>query len=50
VRFGDLSLQVVAGAAAAASTVLVGLIVWKVVDGAWPSIRHYGLKFVWTNS
>ncbi len=49
-RFGDLSLQVVAGAAAAASTVLVGLIVWKVVDGAWPSIRHYGVAFVWTNS
>ncbi|HEX6787780.1 MAG TPA: phosphate ABC transporter permease subunit PstC [Gaiellaceae bacterium] len=48
-RFGDLSLQVVAGAAALAATVLVGLIAWKVADGAWPSIRHYGLTFVWTN-
>ena len=49
-RFGDLSLQVVAGAAALATTVLVGLIAWKVADGAWPSIRHYGLTFVWTNA
>ena len=49
VRFGDVSLQVVAGAAAAGATVLVGLIVWKVVDGARPAIsalrpglRHAG--------
>ncbi len=47
VRFGDLSLQVVAGAAAAAATVLVGLITWKVIEGAWPSILHYGFRFVW---
>ena len=39
-----------AGAAALAATVLVGLIAWKVADGAWPSIRHYGLTFVWTNA
>jgi phosphate transport system permease protein len=50
VRVGDLSLQVVAGAAALAATVLVGLIVWKVADGAWPSVHHYGLRFVWTNA
>jgi phosphate transport system permease protein len=46
VRFGDLSLQVVAGAAALATTVLVGLIVWKVIDGARPAISKYGLGFV----
>jgi phosphate transport system permease protein len=45
-RFGDVSLQVVAGAAAAGATVLVGLIVWKVVDGARPAISHYGLHFI----
>jgi phosphate transport system permease protein len=50
VRVGDLSLQVVAGTAALAATALVGLIVWKVAAGAWPSIRHYGLSFVWTNA
>ena len=47
VRFGDVSLQVVAGTAAAAATVLVGLIVWKVVDGARPAISHEGVQFVW---
>jgi phosphate transport system permease protein len=46
VRFGDLTLQVVAGAAAAAACALVGLIVWKVIDGSLPSIRAYGLAFV----
>jgi phosphate transport system permease protein len=45
-RFGDVSLQVVAGAAAAGATVLVGLIVWKVVEGAHPAISHYGLPFI----
>jgi phosphate transport system permease protein len=46
VRFGDLALQVVAGAAALATTILVGLIVWKVIDGALPAIRQYGVAFV----
>jgi phosphate transport system permease protein len=46
VRFGDLALQVVAGAAAAATTALVGLIAWKVVDGARPSLAEYGVGFV----
>jgi phosphate transport system permease protein len=50
VRVGDLSLQVVAGVAAAAATTLVALIAWKVTAGAWPSIRHYGISFVWTNA
>jgi phosphate transport system permease protein len=47
VRFGDVLLQVIAGTAAAAATVLVGLIVWKVIDGARPAISHEGLRFVW---
>jgi phosphate transport system permease protein len=46
-RPGDVSLQTVAAAAAAAACVLVGLIVWKVIDGSLPSIREYGLQFVW---
>ena len=45
-RFGDLLLQVVAGAAAAAATVLVLLIAWKVVEGARPAIAKFGLHFV----
>ena len=46
-RPGDVSLQTVAGAAALAACVLVGLIVWKVVDGSLPSIRASGVHFVW---
>jgi phosphate transport system permease protein len=46
VRFGDLALQGVAGAAAAATTAIVGLIGWKVIEGAWPSVTTFGLHFV----
>ena len=45
-RFGDLALQVVAGAAALSAVVLVGLIVWKLIDGAEPSISRFGIHFV----
>jgi phosphate transport system permease protein len=38
----------IAGAAALAAVVLVGLIVYKVIRGAWPSIQHFGIPFVWT--
>jgi phosphate transport system permease protein len=46
VRFGDLVLQLFAGGAALGVTVLVGLIVWKVIDGSRLSLSHYGLGFV----
>lgn len=46
VRAGDASLQGVAGAAALAACVLVGLIVWKIVDGSLPAVHEYGLRFV----
>jgi phosphate transport system permease protein len=46
VRFGDLALQVVAGAAAFAAVVLVGLIVWKLIEGAWPAVTRFGIHFV----
>jgi phosphate transport system permease protein len=46
-RLGDLLLQGAAGLAALYALVLVGLIVWKVVDGARLSISTFGLAFVW---
>jgi phosphate transport system permease protein len=46
-RFGDLVLQVVAGTAAAGATILVGVITWKLVDGARPALSHYHLPFAW---
>jgi phosphate transport system permease protein len=47
VHLGDVILQGVAGAAAAAATALVGLIVWKVIEGARPSLSKFGISFVW---
>jgi phosphate transport system permease protein len=46
VRFGDLVLQGLAGIAAAAATALVGLITWKLIEGAWPSVTTFGLHFI----
>src|SRR5438067_2635273 len=46
-RIGDTGLRVLTGAAGLGAVVLVGLIVWKVVDGARLSIGHFGLPFVW---
>jgi len=43
---GDLVLQGIAGAAAAAAVVLVGLITWKLIEGAWPSVTKFGLHFI----
>jgi phosphate transport system permease protein len=46
-RLGDLLLQGTAGIAALGSLVLVGLIAWKIVQGARLSISTFGLSFVW---
>jgi phosphate transport system permease protein len=47
-RFGDLVFAGVARSAAIVTLfLLVGILVSLVV-GAWPSIRHFGLAFVWT--
>ncbi len=47
VRFGDLLLQGVAGFAALGSLVLVGLIAWKVIEGARLALSTFGLPFIW---
>lgn len=46
-RLGDLILQGVAGIAAFGSLVLVGLIVWKVVQGSRLALSTFGIAFVW---
>jgi phosphate transport system permease protein len=43
---GDLILQGTAGVAALGATVLVGLIAWKLIDGARLSLSTFGLGFV----
>jgi phosphate transport system permease protein len=46
-RIGDAALHVLTGLAAVGSVVLVGLIVYRVVYGAWPAIEKFGIAFVW---
>jgi phosphate transport system permease protein len=46
VHVGDVLLQVLAGAAAVGTTILVGLIAWKVVDGSRLALGKYGIDFV----
>jgi phosphate transport system permease protein len=45
-RLGDLVLQGTAGLAAAGAVALVGLITWKVVEGASLSLSTFGLGFL----
>jgi phosphate transport system permease protein len=45
-RLGDVILQVVAGGAALGSVLLLGLIVYKVVEGARLSFSTFGLGFI----
>jgi phosphate transport system permease protein len=46
-RLGDRAFGAVTGLAAAGAVVLIGLIVYKVVEGAWPAIQEFGLSFIW---
>jgi phosphate transport system permease protein len=45
-RFGDGALLGITLAAALAAVVLLGAIVWKVVDLAWPAMSKYGVGFI----
>ena len=47
VRLGDALLQGAAGIASLGALVLVGLIVWKIVDGSGPARSEFGLPFIW---
>src|SRR5438477_11046473 len=49
-RIGDFALRWVTAAAAAGSVALIGLIIYKVIDGAWPSISKFGISFVWNET
>jgi len=46
-RLGDRALYGLTALAGAATLILIAAIVWKVAQGAWPSIHHFGLGFVW---
>jgi phosphate transport system permease protein len=46
-RIGDTALHVITGIAAFGVVVVLGLIVYRLIEGAWPSIQQFGLAFVW---
>jgi phosphate transport system permease protein len=46
-RLGDRGLYGVTAVCAFVSVLVIAAIIWKVVDGAWPAIRHFGISFVW---
>jgi phosphate transport system permease protein len=46
-RVGDGTLYVLTGLAAIVVTLVIAAIVWKVVDGAWPAMQHFGVAFIW---
>jgi phosphate transport system permease protein len=46
-RIGDLGLYGLTALAGLGVLVLVGLLAYKLVEGAWPAITHFGISFVW---
>jgi phosphate transport system permease protein len=46
-RSGDIALRALTAGASLFALVVIGLIVYKVVQGASLSIGHFGLSFVW---
>ena len=49
-RIGDIALSGLSGLASLFALVLIGLIIYKVIDGAWPSIQQFGLSFIWDST
>ena len=48
IRLGDILFRGIALVAALSAIVLLGLIVYQVIDLAWPAIQEFGLSFIWT--
>jgi phosphate transport system permease protein len=46
-RIGDSALLILTGFAALLAMLIIAAIVYKVVEGAWPAMRHFGIGFVW---
>ena len=46
-RIGDTALHVLSALAGLGSVVLVFLIGYRIVYGAWPAIQKFGISFVW---
>src|SRR5262245_4967543 len=46
-RIGDIALQVLTGLAALGTVVVVIMIGYRIVYGAWPAIQEFGIAFTW---
>jgi phosphate transport system permease protein len=46
-RIGDAALYALTALAALVAMLIIAAIVYKMVEGAWPAIRHFGIGFVW---
>src|SRR5262249_49220095 len=46
-RIGDVVLHILTAAAAIFALLVIAGIIWKVFDGAWPAIKHFGISFIW---
>ncbi len=49
-RLGDGALYGLTALAALGTLALIGAIIWKLLQGSWPAIKHFGIGFVWTSS
>jgi len=46
-RIGDVALYAITAFAALLAVLLIAAIAWKLIDGAWPAMKAFGLPFVW---
>jgi phosphate transport system permease protein len=46
-RLGDGALYGLTALASLLAVATIAAIVWKVAEGAWPAVRHFGIAFVW---
>jgi phosphate transport system permease protein len=46
-RLGDMALYSLTALAAVIAMLVIAAIIYKVVEGAWPAVRHFGISFVW---
>jgi phosphate transport system permease protein len=46
-RIGDNVLRGLTAGAALLAMLVIAAIIWKVIEGSWPAIRHFGIPFLW---
>jgi phosphate transport system permease protein len=49
-RIGDKTLYGLTALAAAVAMLIIAAIIYKIVQGAWPAVRHFGISFIWDGS